>query len=217
MEKICLLLDDNELEGTISAYNDKLKSGDTVHYERIEPQVDGKLMSPSLEKTVSYILHRCKQETISLLACDMYLGNGLKGLDVAREVLKQRQHLPVILYSGDFESVAEDIRDKLNDKNTNPREHLRALTRIKDYVDRAEQLDERILYFLNKDDSIFTQVSAKLMEYPDVTLKHGYEHYLGWQLHAIASEVINESSPHGAKFAHEIISRAISHLIDLNK
>lgn len=216
----CLILDDAvaDIEGAISAYKRTLYNHEPIEYEPIGLTVDSQY-NASFSLTLESVLQSLDSNHYDLFACDMELGfENQKGYDILQVVCKKYSSLPIILYSGDFSSLAKLLADRLYKSNGEDAKNiLYALTHIKKIVDRAENLEDHILNVLNGNVSVYQVIQAKLLENPEMVLKIGFSSFQGKTFGEIAS-ILNDEK-HNAnvhRFIEDLIEHALHHLGQLN-
>lgn len=217
----CLILDDDDedIEGAISAYKKKLYNYEPIEYDAIGIAV-GDDYNASFPRTLKQVLDKLKNGNYVLFACDMQLGLGEKnGYDIIQEVCKSYSSLPIILYSGDFPSLARLLADRLSkSKDENAEDILRALTHIRKIVDRSENLEDHILCVLNENVSIYQVLQVILQDNPSLVLNIGHSAFIGKTFGEIAKMMSDEK--HNAnihRFVEDVIEHVIHHLGTLNK
>lgn len=216
----CLILDDEEdIEGTISAYRKTLCNHETIQYDTIGVMPNDDYM-PDFNLTLKNVLEKMHTEKYDLFACDMQLGLGEEyGYDIVQQVCRHFYSLPIILYSGDFTSLATLLAERLRNPNGGKaKDVLYALSHIKKIVDRAEDLEDHILSVLNDNTSVYQVFQALLRENSALVMNVGFSGFQGKTFGEIATALNDEK--HNAnvhRFVEDIIEHAIHHLGSLNK
>lgn len=216
----CLILDDSDLEGTISGFSKRLLNNDMVEYDQLDLSTSlNEKFEPSVIKLINTVKAKLLTKRYDLFACDMYLGENIIGYDILRETIKDHPQLLTILYSGDFQSLAGILATRISDNaNTeSPKDALRALTRITDFTDRTDDLEDRIIAALNTRSSVYQIIAAKLSEHPEAILRIGFSKFHNKKFKDIARDVDNyKNNANALKFVDDVIERSIHHMMELN-
>ena len=215
----CLILDDEDIEGTISGFKKRLSNNDEVYYKRID--ICATNANPDFPKTVECVSRTLKDGGYDVLACDMQLGFEEQeqfGYDIIQEIIKKGQNPSFILYSGNFSELARILALRIQKNGQSPDTTLNALRKIKAFVDRSDNLEDQVLRVLNEDISIYSVVKRNLEKYPDFKLEICFSGFENKTCGEIAKEL--DSAKHNAnvnKFTEDLIERAIDHMIKINQ
>lgn len=220
MEKNCLFIDDNPTE--IESYLENLNEIGPSKNLHIKCDLFGVEIdddndpSTSLDKIKTDLYDQYMENTkYDLVACDFNISDGrINGLDIVNIVRQKNRNCAIVIYSGDLETVANQIADVSTKKERRKKIKTIVNNKITAFIDRMDYVDE-IINILKKQIRLELYIEKKLLEHGELELMHGYEQFRGLSLKQIARE-INNDSVHGNKFKLEIIERGISHMIDLN-
>lgn len=110
------------------------------------------------------------------------------------------------------------MASRIQKNSQSPETTLNALRKIKAFVDRADNLGDRVLRVLNEEVSIYSVVKKNLEKYPNFKLEVCFSGFENKTCGEIAKEL--DSAKHNAnvnKFTEDLIERAIDHMIKINQ
>jgi hypothetical protein len=228
MEKVCLVIDDNDQQAVLEQLQEKARKRG-IALKCLQFNVGSSKRKDLLteEETINMpaVVEAFKREfagtKIDLVCIDYLLDDeNVTGLDVLKAIHNQRKSSKFMLYSSNLDEVARGIIDDYDGKDGSKQRlinRIKTLTRynIADFAPR-DRYDEVILDIINRNEpSLELVLEGKLLEHGDMIFPGSYPVFEGRSFLEIAHE-IRKGTYHGQAFKEEIIEQVIAYMLQIS-
>jgi hypothetical protein len=223
MKKKVLLIDNENIDATLESIEEEAMYDKELHYD-VEcldwfNPVDRKFYADgeySFDLARQELIETYLQKKIDVIGCDFNLHATNKTLtyDIIETIRTQNKSATIFIYSGGMNRSTLQMFGETGKKPAEKYLKVAMTSNISDYINNRNVIVENVVEML-KSPSTELQIEDFLMTFSSLTLSHTLEIFRGKQLFEIAAE-IRKQTPLGKKFTKEIVSRGLSHYVDLN-